>query len=384
MKRFFYLFLLVGFFFVSNNAYSISAFARKYKVDCSSCHTGGTWKLNKYGQDFFRYGHMNEGEKVEGTLFDYFSLAYKWRYLGGNTKLETFEDHAMSIYTGGPLGKGWSYFSEFYLHENSGLTGKDSKETDFGDYGRSKLAESYIQYTNGSMEKYFSIRFGNIAPQLLHIHGLGARVEQSRNYVMSGAKVGSNPFTIFARQAGIDFTYHINEFTTAIGIVNGTGYGGQFNMVDNNQYKDTYFTLDYNFSNEGSKIGLYYYNGKYPLTDYEDKFKRFGVVGNFSIKHFSFIGAYINGENTVNAAGLKADNSGYFATILYYPSDKFGIYARIDQFDPRDDVDNDDKDGITGGLSMYLSDWARIVGEYTRFGGDDKTNSFVIEVNLMF
>ncbi len=149
---------------------------------------------------------MNKAESIGKKMFDYVSLAYKWRLNGGEGKLETFESHSFSIYTGGPLGKGWSYFTELYFHENSGSTGKPSTETDFGDYGRSKLAESYIQYTKGGMDKYFSFRFGNIAPQLLHIHGLGARIEQSRNYLMSSGKVGSNPFTIFARQAGMDFT----------------------------------------------------------------------------------------------------------------------------------------------------------------------------------
>lgn len=103
------------------SAEAIPAWARRYDVDCSSCHVGGGWKLNRMGQDFLRYGHRFEGDSTKDTGFgDYNSFGYKFRFNGGNKKIESFEQHAFSIYTGGPLGGGFSYFAELYLHENSG------------------------------------------------------------------------------------------------------------------------------------------------------------------------------------------------------------------------------------------------------------------------
>src|SRR6266850_2458346 len=90
--------------------------SRRYKepkTDCLSCHTWGSWKLNKRGQDFLRYGHHFEGDKEDGLgLSEYFSIASKIRFIGGNQKLESFQQNAISIYSGGSLGKGFSYFVE--------------------------------------------------------------------------------------------------------------------------------------------------------------------------------------------------------------------------------------------------------------------------------
>jgi hypothetical protein len=67
----------LGFF--TQDAFGIAAWARRYSVTCSACHVGGGWQLNKNGQDFLRYGHMYEGDKVGEKWFDYFSFSTKIR-----------------------------------------------------------------------------------------------------------------------------------------------------------------------------------------------------------------------------------------------------------------------------------------------------------------
>lgn len=129
------------------------------------------------------------------------SLGYKYRFKGGETSTETFEAHAFSIYSGGALDKGFSYFTELYFHENSGA---NTGAGDFGDYGRSKLAESYIQYTRGSDSGFMTFRFGQIQPQILHIHNMGARTSQGRPNLWSAKFNGDNAYTAFSRQYGVD------------------------------------------------------------------------------------------------------------------------------------------------------------------------------------
>ncbi len=378
------LIIIVGLGFFTQDAFGIAAWARRYGVTCSACHVGGGWQLNKNGQDFLRYGHMYEGDKVGERWFDYFSFSTKVRFQGGDKELERFYNEAFSIYTGGPLGKGWSFFTEMYLHENSGVN-DPAKAQDYGDFGRSKLAEAFIQYTHGKVDKYIAFRAGSIQPQLLHIHGLGARYSWSRPYILAGAKVGKNPYTPFSRQYGVEINGHYSNLSASAGVVNGTGFGGQFNMVDNNQYKDTYFTADFNFNNYGSRIGVYFYDGKYPLTGFEDKYHRIGLIGNWTIEKFSVMGAYLIGRNTIEK-GKTADNSGFYVLGIFYPTEKFGIYARYDYFDPNKDLGGDEFKSPVGGFTCYINDWSRIVGEVwqTRVGSGTKKTSFVVEINLMF
>ena len=139
--------------FISSDVFAVTAWARKYGFDCTVCHWSVN-KLNKTGQDFLRQGHMNFKEDASGkSLSDYLSLTAKIRF---NTfKQDTFEQHAFSVYTGGPLDKGFSYFAEMYLHENSGNT---SGTSDFSDFGRSKLAEAFLQYTYGDEKDFTKAR----------------------------------------------------------------------------------------------------------------------------------------------------------------------------------------------------------------------------------
>lgn len=151
------------------DSFAIAAWARKYGADCTMCHWNVN-KLNKTGQDFLRRGHQMANEEVgKFSLSDYVSFTAKVRFNAQDSKITTFEEHAFSMYTGGALDKGFSYFAEMYFHENSG---NNTGTSDFSDYARSKLAEAFIQYTYGD-ENYFTVRFGQILQlQLKKLRGL--------------------------------------------------------------------------------------------------------------------------------------------------------------------------------------------------------------------
>ena len=51
----------------------------------------------------------------------------------------------------------------------------------------------------------------------------------------------------------------------SLGVVNGTG-ASNFNVVDNNNFKDVYVTADYELDSDGSIVGMYGYIGQAPMT----------------------------------------------------------------------------------------------------------------------
>ena len=266
--------------FAATDVFAIAAWARKYGFDCTVCHWSVN-KLNKTGQDFLRQGHMNFKEDASGkSLSDYLSLTAKIRF---NTfKQDTFEQHAFSVYTGGPLDKGFSYFAEMYLHENSGNTTGNS---DFSDFGRSKLADAFLQYTYGDEKKFTTARFGQISPQLLYIHGTGGRFGKDRAMALTST-LGSTNYKPFQRNYGAEVSQFYKGFMGAVGVINGTG-GSLFNVVDTNRHKDVYATLDYEFNKEGSIVGLYGYHGKFPRAGFDDKFFQVGPMFNYLAKSFT-------------------------------------------------------------------------------------------------
>ena len=370
-------------------AQAIPAWSRRYKepkTDCLSCHTWGSWKLNKRGQDFMRYGHHFEGDKEEGLgLSEYVSLASKIRFIGGNLKLESFHQEAFSIYAGGTLGKGFSFFIEGYFHDN---TGRNTGASDFGDFGRTKLAESVLQYTNGGEERYFTARVGQILPQLLHINGMGARTSAVRANLWTRSSINpGNAYQPFSRQYGLDVAYHAFASNAVVGLVNGTGT--LLNVDDNNQHKDVYLSLDHTFDKWGSNLGVLYYDGKYPVGEgasaYSDRFHRWYALGDFSRTHFNAKAAFVTGRDDVDAAGRRAKGDGFYLEGYYYPVKWGGLFTRYERWDPNKDVGADHSDGVTGGFSCTPFEYGRFVGEISKYGRSGlKETTYVIEANFMW
>lgn len=384
-------------------AQAIPAWSRLYaeeKTDCAGCHVAGNWQLNKMGRTFLRYGHYLPGDEFRGDLSKYTSFLLKMRNNGGENKTASFENHAFSLYSGGQLGKGFSYFGEIYLHEESGKT---SGTSDFGDYGRSKLAEAYLQYTKGTEDQYASVRYGNLQPQILHIHNLGARISGQRPilWTSKGANKG-NPYQAFSRQFGVDAAYHFHGLHTSLGVVNGVNglldnkgqAATQFNTVDRNDSKDVYLSTDYSFGRLGSNVGLMYYQGKTPVIDatqktepllYTDSFQRAVAVGNLAFERFAVMAAAQWGRDELNAQGEEADGLGFYVQPNVYLRKDTTMFARYERWDPNRDKVDDRVSGFAAGISWVPFEYGRIVLDVTNYGLPDREQyAYTLEANWGF
>jgi len=411
--------LIVGLaalaFAFARPASAVPAWGRKYGTDCTACHVAG-FKLNRMGQNFLRAGHTMPGGEEKQDLSDYVSYAQKIRYNWAQTdtegtvlpgtKVNSFEQHALSVYMGGPLQKDFSFFAELYFHENSGKT---SGTGDLDDYARSKLAEAYLQYINRQNdESYTSVRFGQFAPYLLHLHGVGARLSQDRPFVINSGTVGDNPYKAFTRQYGAEVSQYYRGVNVAAAVMNGTG-GKLFNRVDNDLKKDVYGTLDYSFDDYGSMVGVYGYLGHYPLQadnaakyklDAYDDFNQVGVLGNYTMKQGALVGALFAGKNEFLIESVAPRDSvvterkslGYYAELQVYAlHPRVHPYLRFDFWDANTDMDDNEVLGPLLGISWRALDHGRLNAHYqylkTRKGAvppEENKSAFVLEANFMF
>jgi hypothetical protein len=56
------------------------------------------------------------------------------------------------------------------------------------------------------------VRFGQFAPYLLHLHGVGARLSQDRPFVINSGTIGDNPYKPFTRQYGLELSQYYRGF----------------------------------------------------------------------------------------------------------------------------------------------------------------------------
>ncbi len=328
-------------------------------------------------------GHKMAKEDVgDHTLNDYLSMTAKIRY---NTfKKNTFEQHSFSIYTGGALDKGFSYFAEMYLHENSGkVNANEANATDFSDYGRSKLAEAFLQYTYGDENVYTTARFGQILSQLLYIGGTGGRLGKDRSMALTSG-VGLNPYRPFQRNYGLEVSHFHNGITGTLGVVNGTG-GKLFNMVDDNGNKDFFATLDYEFDKEGSIVGFYAYQGIATLSTRKDHFYQFGPMFNYMASRFTLSGMALFGSDRQPQEEERSKSvAAYIEGGFKAYKELVTPYLRLDYFESKFPGQGRAYGPVAGVVWAPFS-WGRFVGEGTvikQQGAEDQ--KFSIEAQYMF
>ena len=344
---------------VPTAAHAIPAWSRMTGAPCSTCHATPTMQLTKDGLDFLRNGHRLDPLKVDADdqdLSNYVSFVFKGRYYAdyrdaartGLTNTQRpktqFEQHSMSIYTGGALSDRISYFAEVYLSENTGATSGSNVVQ--GDAARKKLAEAFVAYNLpvGDKGSFLKFRAGAILPEILHVFGAGARSAEHRSIVINDGLVGNaNGFKLFNRQQGLDAALVTDRVEIAAGILNGSD-AGTTNSIDADGSKDVFGSALVNVDDHGSALGGYYHNGHFTVYTakqdystpilYQDDFYRAGLLGRFVRDNWRVVGTFFTGNEVINATGGEAKNQGFNALVDYNFTENVGAYFRYDQVDP--------------------------------------------------
>ena len=387
-------FFIVALFMLltPKEAKAIKAYATRTSLDCTVCHNGPQAKLTPFGVDFLRRGHRLAGEEPTTDIGKMISINAKLRFNHVSTPggKSTFEAHALAFYFGAPLSKHISTAGEIYLYEN---TGKTTGAVN-GDFGRSKLADLYIQYiSNPEKDTFTSVRFGQISPSQLNIYwNAGPRYTETRPFAINNAAVGSNPYKPFMRNFGIEVAQTVKRFHGAFGVLNGTG-AAVTNSVDNNRAKDYYATADYILDSSGSAVGAYAYKGQGLITpstgpSWQNSFSRFGAFGQFTRGKLNLTGVVTKGREQITSAGVRTENLGGLVEVDYNLTNKFAAFSRYDYFDADQAKKNDQLSGPVFGATYRFIDTGRIVYEFHKQGkfvlNGSKPNEHRVELAFMF
>lgn len=371
---------------------AIPAWARKYKMDCASCHFGGSNKLTYTGVKFQRRGYVMPSDEPqkdidEINLANYMSMAGKVRFEAeaDADPATKFDVEALSLYSGGPMYDKFSYFFEIYLHER----GKDTSSTggQIDTATRSKLAEAYAQYTSNPMgDEYYFARAGSYTPRLLYSASTGGRLSVNRPLIWNDNVGGGNLYTPRDRFYGATIGYSGGKGLFAeAGLTNGGGGNARPNQPEFNTAKDLFGSIGYTVDDNGSSIGLYGYKGFYPITAptaYTDEFSRVAVMAELMRDNFVLSGAYSWGTNK-NANGTSRKPKGFYLEAGANLSPRDTLFARYDSFDY--DLAAK-KTGVTVGWSKRMSNIGRFVTEFSSYKavGGATQRKLTFELNWMF
>lgn len=350
---------------LNTKAEAISAFARKYKTSCATCHIAFP-KLNAFGEAFRMNGYkIPEADEryikekpvslgapgwkeawpegiwpgeIPGALPLSLSGSLLYRYDTGSRVEHDFTfPNVVILQSAGTLGEDVSFYGSVLLIRGG---------NEFGGLGR-----LFLKFNNpfGSAlpDRLFNVTVGQFEPSAVPFprrNGLTATP-----YLMNTFAAGKSDFR-FSNQRGIEIDGIIkSRFEYAVGVVNGNGTGktdASTNSADNNTTKDTYLRIGYKFGGIGLDgsgltageedtlpevkaekslyVGAIGYSGDNKLSAVagEDNFYRYGFTIDLKYEAINLYGALIQGKHDNPRGDFKETSvTAYFseADIVFYP-----------------------------------------------------------------
>jgi len=385
----FILFVIVIFF--TQSAYAIPAFARRYKISCSTCHDPFP-RLKPYGDDFAGNGFVLEEEENPRDYISAgddllwlnrdFPLAVKFEaYAVSDDKTDVNNDlqapWGMKIFSGGTLAKNIGYYFYMYMSERGEVVGLEDAYVHFNNIRGTELdvMVGQFQTCDPLMKRELRLTF--------------------EDYVIYKSKIGESN-TNLAYDRGVIFAYGIPSTGTDLVamVVNGNGIpeAGVDKLFDDDKYKNIGLRVAQGIG-ENIGIGGFFYYGKESKLDAKNQPTKptnelmyYGPDVNIVIDRFAFTGQYMirtdsdprfNNGDDISTNGIVAElvfSPNYDRSRFYYTL----LYNRINS-----DWNDADYQTATLSGSYLISRNLRLICEYT-LDLENESNRFVLGINSAF
>lgn len=201
-------------------ASEIPAFARRYRMSCSLCHTVVP-KLSAFGEQFagngFRMASEEPPRDTIGTgdelldLYRDLPLAirldlYANLYANGETATDLQTPYNLKLLGGGPISKKVSYYFYFFLFERGEIAGVEDAFLYFNDVGDAPIdvAVGQFQISDPMFKRELRLEY--------------------QDYAIYRARVGDDP-TDLTYDRGVAGIFDFAGFTATAEILNGNGKG---------------------------------------------------------------------------------------------------------------------------------------------------------------
>jgi len=195
-----------------------------------------------------------------------------------------------------------------------------------------------------------------------------------RNGAMTSADIGF----------GVDGRWNNEQVNAQFAIVNGEGYAGG----SGDFRKDVEARVSYRIqpTNDNSRVGglrLSGYVGIGKVTGSGADRNRYLGMLSYRTTQYTVAGEYVSVKN----AAVTGSIISAFGTYHLSPPSKIALIARVDIFDPNNNVANDGNTRIIAGASYQLSPNVRMLADLDRVkaqGGGAATNQFLVQAQFVF
>jgi hypothetical protein len=359
---------------------TIPAFARKYGMSCSVCHTAAP-KLTEFGETFAGHGfRMSPNEAPRDTIGTGDQLlqlaqrlplavrldAYVQGYMNGDVESDLQAPYNVKILSGGPIAENISYYFYFFLFERGEVGGVEDAFVYVNDlFGIPvDVAIGQFQVSDPLFKRELRLEF--------------------QDYAIYRARVGDQP-TDLTYDRGIVVAADLAGFTVTGQLVNGNGRGEAEpnRRLDNDPFKNGMLHVSRSIV-PGIRLGaMGYYGRQRGATDgsptASNRVRMIGGDATLSAGPLEINGQYLVREDerpTFTLNELAAVTKGGFVEAIVHPRGArwyaLALYNRIDANRPLLNVrlggpsDILRYETISAGGGYLLRTNVRFMAEFTR------------------
>ncbi len=370
-------FIIILAFFAAQEALAIPAFARKYRMSCTTCHAPVP-KLKPYGAAFAANGFVlsdkespryfeDTGDNLLSLIRNFPIAARLEGYLTWDSdKQDNTADFKspwlIKLMSGGALSDNISYYFYFYMNEKGEVAG---------------VEDAYLMYNN-----FFGIDLDMYIGQFqvsdpLFKRELRLTLEDYRVYTIKPGLSNVN----LAYDRGLMITYGTDFGTDAVlEVLNGSGLNqaGDNGLFDTDEYKNLAGRLSQDIG-DFLRIGVFGYFGKERMANDSavssvNEINMYGpdltlTLGETLELNFQYIqrkDSKVVMSESASAPVKEIISKGIMSELIYYPEGYMGRWYGAALFNY---IDSEDKSlnykSIGGHIGYLLRRNIRLVGEYT-------------------
>ncbi|MBD3401399.1 hypothetical protein GF420_00780 [candidate division GN15 bacterium] len=362
------------------SAQAIPAFARKYRMSCTTCHAPFP-KLKAYGDEFAGDGfvlkdqdapryYVETGDENLDLIRD-LQAAFR---LEGFVKHETKTDqdvdftapYNLKFLSGGALSDHLAYYFYFFFSERGEVAGIEDAFVMFNDVFNTELDIYLGQYQVSDPLFKRELRLTYQDYQVYRMTPGDSRVNLTydRGVMMTWG---------FANGPGFVFQ-----------ILNGNGIGeaNEFRVYDDDKYKNFALHASQDVG-EFVNVGLFGYYGKEAESGYKNEMWMLGPNGTIGNDKIELNGQYMlrrddNPWFTATKPSDEIETQGGLAEVVYMPDGDrstwylTGLYNWVDS-----DDDLEDYEAVTAHVGWVLRTNFRLIAENT-YDIEQEENQFVV------
>jgi hypothetical protein len=380
------------------------AYARRYGLECTSCHSPNPPRLNNVGMVFrrsgFRLPDADESGKLELKAVAASGIGDAMAVAG------QIDGHHDQVVEPGASRSGYQ-LSEVELIMGTAVGERYSTQVlyiPYNDAGESELENAEFQVNLGKPEGQFIVRGGLMQPLVWQKAGHGSMSMSSPLILDEGAPAPIGSFAgpgLGRMLAGIEAGYmltslkqgHLMSSMVSVAALNGFTAGGDAAREHSGDGQDVLVQATQLFGSRNT-VNAFYYDGHTVLSQgfvtpgdsLRDRYTRMGLTGNYApIDRIDLAAGYAAGEDKSDELGGKLKSRGYYGEVTGQILPYWVAMYRHDEFDPDTDTADDLLRAETISTTYLVDKTVFLTAEYEQHqAGTEKLHTYLARIRFVY